>query len=537
MNLRRLASLPARDAASRHLLSHSGGSPLYPGGHLDSMQAVERRARKLADWDGDRAALAAWLREQNSFVPLHPSQEEHLTAATRPDAVFLMTGQQPGLLGGPALVFHKAATAAMRARALSAHLGSPVIPVFWAAGDDSDLAESNAAEFLEPGVSPGTVSLEFPDPGDAIPMSLRTLDPETARVLRAVLPAGWPGEVRMLAHECYAPGRSLTQAFLQLAQRMLGGMGVLFVDGFDGARRPAAQAMLRRIARDAAGFNTALERGTRRLRETLNLSPQVPVRPGTVPAFLLEKEARSRLFASDSGRVYTAGSEDRDLAPDLDRHVLLHSALSRPLVVESLFPVLGHVLGPAELRYFAQIADVFPAYGCSFPVLAPRAQATVVPATGLRRLEAMGFTAPDLHDLSPSRVRARLTEDAWNGHAAAHDFPGQDFARFKKALAGYQMRHFPGAGFDPALRRFDRAFAHYREQARRRVYEIAAAGSYAELRPLLRWLGSGAQDRHLNLLSLRAAVGAEGLALLAGQPPETGDTGAVYVADEPQGGA
>lgn len=538
--VRRLASVPARDAATRHLLAHPDGSPLYPGGSLASPAALERRARKLDAWPGEdgRAAPAPaeWLAEQNAFAPLHPAQAANLDAAARPGALFVLTGQQPGLLGGPALVFHKAATAARLARACAERLQRPVVPVFWAAGDDSDLSESNAAEFLEPDAGAGAVSLGFPDAAAAVPMSLRKPSEEALRALFDALPAGWSTEARALARECYIPGRSLTASFLLLAQRLLGSQGVLFVDGFAAGRLPAAQAILRRVARDAAGFDAALERGTRRLRETLNQSPQVPARPGTIPAFLFENGVRARLFSSDSGRIYTAGAEGHDLGPKLEEKTLLHSALSRPLVAGELFPVLGHVLGPAELRYFAQIADVFPAFGAALPPLAPRAQGTVVSAAGLREAARLGFTAGELQDLRPSHVRGRLTEEAWRRHAASREFPEADYRRFREALIGYQARLLPGAGFESPLRRFDRAFGHYREQARRRVYDRTAAADFQALRPLLRWLGNGTQDRHLNLLSLLDATGERGLAELAASPPDAGETGVVHVTEDWQGG-
>ncbi len=509
---------PPRDPASRFLRAHADGAPLYPAGSFASTAALERRAHKLEGWDGDRAALASWLAGQNSpdvLGTVHPEQARNLAAAARPDSLFVTTGQQPGLLGGPAMAWCKAMTAVAWARACAARLGRPVIPVFWVAGDDSDLAESNAVEFLDPDAPAPSASLAFDATGAAVPMSLRMLEAETLRGLREKIPPSWDAATRSLALEAYAPGRSLTGAFARLLQSFLGSEGVLFVDGFSAARRPEAQALLRSIAEQGATFQEALARGTARLRETLSLSPQVPVRPGTIPAFLFEKDERVRLFFSDSGRVYASGREETDLRGALVGKTLLHSALSRPLVADALFPLLGHVLGPAETRYFAQIADVFPVFGRSFPLLAPRAQAIVVPDAGFASLEALGFSAADLPDLRPSRVREGLTEEAWQRHPASSEFPEGDYREFRGRLSDYQARRFAGGNFEAALRRLDRSFGHYREQARRMVFAEAASGEFRALQPLLRWLAGGQQDRHLNLLSLRAALGEDGFAALA----------------------
>lgn len=508
---------PVRDAASKFLREHAAGAPLFPAGALASDEARARRARALDRWAGDRAALAAFLAGQNpdaaGGAPLSAAQRAHLAAAARPDALFVLTGQQPGLLGGPALALHKALSAIAHAREAGVRLGRPVIPVFWIAGDDSDLAESNAAEFLEPGASPSGARLEFPDADDAIPMSLRVLDAARAHALRDALPASWSPAAHALASACYAPGRSLTEAFHAVLQTLLGEQGLLFVDGFAAARLPAAQAVLRRVTEDVGGFHAALLRGTARLRESLALPPQVPVRPGAVPVFLFENGRRARLFASDSGRVYAAGDEGVDLRATLADKTLLHSALTRPLVVDSLFPTLGHILGPAELRYFAQIADVFPAFGCGFPALAPRQQSMLVPRAGLAALEALGFRGADLPDLKPSRVRAQLTDAAWRAHPAAAAFPDGGYAAFRAALADYEAARFPRAGnrFDAARRKLDRALGHYRDAARAQVFTETAQERFHALQPLLRWLAGGSQDRHLNTLSLWNALETSGV--------------------------
>jgi uncharacterized protein YllA (UPF0747 family) len=116
--IRLLQKSPLNDPAARHLRDHSDGSALFPGGSLASETAVRGRAEHLRGWSGNRAALRAWLAEQNAFAPLSPQQQNHLAAAENPDALFLLTGQQPALLGGPLLWFCKAQTCAGWARAL-----------------------------------------------------------------------------------------------------------------------------------------------------------------------------------------------------------------------------------------------------------------------------------------------------------------------------------------------------------------------------------------------------------------------------------
>ncbi len=511
MKISLLYQAPVRDAAARHLAESPEGSPLFPGGALESPAAVARRLAAAESWTGDHAALAVWLRTQNAFAPLHPAQTRNLEAAADARALFLLTGQQPGLLGGPALWYAKAMTCAAWARRLSQQLGRPVLPLFWVAGDDSDLAECNAVEWLEPHAPAAGTSLEFSDPRDPVPMSLRVLSDAAAASLQQHMRGVWKADTAALASG-YRSGCSLTEAFLTLAQRLLGSEGVLFVDGLEAAAR--AQPLLRRLLAEAPGFQSAFRTGSRRLQEDTRLGLQVPERPGAVPAFMLRHGQRVRLFFTEVGgsvRVYAQGAESRDLAAQAGPLDLLHSALSRPLAAETVFPVLGHVLGPAELRYFAQLADVFPAFGFSPPALAPRQQIVLCPDAEWRRLEALDFRPRELPDLGPSRLRARLTERAWIGHRAAAEFPADAFDALSGSLRRYQESVLPGSGHLAAAgRRLERGFARYREAARQAVFQREAAAAHASFHPLLRWLGNGSQDRHLNLLSVYDALGATG---------------------------
>jgi len=62
----------------------------------------------------------------------------------------VVTGQQPGFLGGPLYTLHKVATAITLARRLSA-AGQPTIPLFWSGDDDDDLPEAVAPVAWLPG--------------------------------------------------------------------------------------------------------------------------------------------------------------------------------------------------------------------------------------------------------------------------------------------------------------------------------------------------------------------------------------------------
>src|SRR5690606_15946777 len=61
-----------------------------------------------------------------------------------PNVHVVVTGQQPGLMGGPLFTVHKVATAIRLCRAINALPDGPrVVPLYWNHSDDHDLDEAN----------------------------------------------------------------------------------------------------------------------------------------------------------------------------------------------------------------------------------------------------------------------------------------------------------------------------------------------------------------------------------------------------------
>ena len=93
---------------------------------------------------------AGWLQElMPAIQPTGPARERLLRAAEH--GVVVTSGQQPGLFGGPMYTWTKAIGILALADALERACGVPVAPLFWAATDDADFAESSTTWVSVPG--------------------------------------------------------------------------------------------------------------------------------------------------------------------------------------------------------------------------------------------------------------------------------------------------------------------------------------------------------------------------------------------------
>lgn len=531
MRLSLRARLSAEDAAQRALYAADQGAgtlgalslseALYPGGHFRSEKHVIRRLAWL-DSRPRPAALHEFLRHENAFAPLAPEQRANLEAAASPAAVFMLTGQQPGLFGGPILWYYKALTCAALAREWAARLGRPVIPIFWVAGDDSDLAECNRVELLESqaGEMRGDLRLPFADAERPLAMGERRVDPAAlSALLKRLAPVWGPDACEALGRAYPAPS-TLASGFLRLAQAHLGREGILFVDGYSRHLRARARPVLQRAVEGWQAWQAALARGTA-AAAAAGIPIQVEARENAVHAFVLRNGERHRLFAQGSAageRVYLQDKPHQDMRASLASLELSHDVFSRPLVADALFPVLGHVLGPAEIRYFAQLAPLFVECTGDMPLLQPRMTAAVAPASAWEAFSAEGLDLADALRYGPAALRARLADRAWNAHPAHSALASATSDRWLDGVRKIHSRHFKDEG---PLSRLERtvaaAWKRYQHSLEKAAYGATAQGR-AGLFAHLRWLGNGlGQDRHLGLGSLLHILGRDGFQALRGE--------------------
>src|SRR5262245_44128475 len=103
-------------------------SPLWRAHAAGTLPAALAPPRRV-DADGrtrvDADLVAALAREAPA------GDDDAWRALAAPGAGVVVTGQQPGAVGGPLLVLYKVATAVALARRLAARRRAPVVPLFW----------------------------------------------------------------------------------------------------------------------------------------------------------------------------------------------------------------------------------------------------------------------------------------------------------------------------------------------------------------------------------------------------------------------
>lgn len=346
----------------------------------------------------------------------------------------VITGQQPGLLGGPLYCLAKAVAASRWAAALEA-AGEPAVALYWVATEDHDWAEVSSTVVLTPD-GPREFSLG-PDPEPLAPVGMRSLGPAIDEVLRGIAEAV-PGEryaewLRTMAR-WYRPNNRIGDAFFRLLPHMMGAHSPLVVDAMHPALKAAQRPWLKRLVERRREVEDALARRDEEVKSrgySLQVSPQ----RGLSPLFLLRNAERRRIeWRGEDGFVLRG----RDGAPESvdvlfetieeNPGVVTLGVLARPAVQDAVFGTTLQVLGPGELSYMAQASATYAALEVEPAWVALRPQTLVLETKQLERLEELGLPLATL-------LGARGELDRWLAERDGGDPVAPVRSRVEEALA------------------------------------------------------------------------------------------------------
>jgi bacillithiol synthase len=368
------------------------------------------------------------------------------SALLAPDAIVVTTGQQPGLFTGPLYTIYKALSVVALARHLEDQWQRPVLPVFWLATDDHDVAEANRAAW--PAADGSVRHAALPArAGDAAmtPMYREPLGTDVLAILeqlQADLPGdGFTPETMEWLRRHYVPTATVGNAFAGALAELLAPLGVFCIDaGRRALKQLGAPIMMQALAK-AAEIEPPLVPLAAQLAAAGN-DPAVAVGDGATLVFLEGSQGRDRLVRDGagfrtrrSGEVYSMADLAAIAAAEPER--LSPNVLLRPVLESAILPTVAYVAGPGELRYLALTPPVYEVLGVSRQLPVPRWSGIVVDAKVERVLGKFNLTVDDL--LAPdgaleNRIaRSQLPETVTSTLARLRDAMESEYAALARA--------------------------------------------------------------------------------------------------------
>ena len=389
----------------KFLYDYEEVAPWYQPVHLSLERLKER-----ADWvraspppyPRDRLV---WLLERMNPEAAGPARR-HLKTLSKPSAVAVVTGQQLGLFGGPALSVYKAATAVRLAQLLEEE-GDPAVPVFWMPSDDSDLMEVRSTFFF--GSRGGLSHVYYPSSNRNTERMVGSIPLEAVQdCFQVLLGNGVQGEFSQwmadLLRDTYRPERTFREAFQAWMTRLFEPWGLLFFDPLQDGYKGGLTSVFSGAVRKRPEMIQRLGRRSQEIRDK-GLSVQVQTENSETLLFWIEKNQRFKLEWVGE-RYRTKGSQSDEFRPQQLVEALQKNpqqvspnVLLRPILQDHLFPTVAYVGGPSEIAYFSQVEAISGIWDRSVAVF-PRAGVTVVDGKSQRWLKQYGLRVEDFFSLS-----------------------------------------------------------------------------------------------------------------------------------------
>jgi uncharacterized protein YllA (UPF0747 family) len=363
----------------------------FLGMRARSVGELLRRAPTGAGRLLPRETLVATLR---AYAQRHGAPPEVAAAAESlldPNVHVVVTGQQPGLMGGPLFTLHKVATAIRLCREINAEPGGPrVVPLFWNHSDDHDLDEANRLFLVNQSQDVQRFRLELQR--NAEPLRTIEVGREMEKLLQEVDPLLPQTEFRDWALDLCRPrhpGETLADQQARILFGLFGRHGLLMIEPRD-LPPEAFEPLTKWWSRS----DKVRERVKQAGDDLGDVGVDVTLDPSATMMFELTGGHREPL----------ADGEAVGRAQDLSPGVLL-----RPLWQDALLPTIAFVVGPGELAYLCCVAPLYRLLGVPQPVFVPRASMTLVEPSMQRLLTRFSLDLPDL-DQPPEKIAERFLQ-------------------------------------------------------------------------------------------------------------------------------
>jgi bacillithiol biosynthesis cysteine-adding enzyme BshC len=370
-------------------------------------------AAQLPSFERKRGEVCAILLRQNKAFGCGDATFENLQRLAQAGSFAVVTGQQVGLFSGPAFTIFKALTT-VRLASYLAEQGLPVVPVFWLATEDHDLAEVAEVATLDDEYN--LISLadhgDSPSPRSSVG-NVRLTGESTQALARleACLPSGSPRDALLQdLRENYAPGATWVEAFGRFMARLLSRWGVILLNPLDPAvHQLSAEVYLQALER-APELRAKLQERSQLLSRS-GYHAQVKVTEDSTLLFVTREGNRLPIHQRD-GDYFIEGTQKTSL-DELQRELAADpiafspNVLLRPLVQDTLLPTIAYIAGPSELAYLGQAQVLYEAFGRPQPVFFPRAAFTLVDHRIQRLLDKYRLSVGDVW-LGEEHLRGKI---------------------------------------------------------------------------------------------------------------------------------
>jgi len=326
------------------------------------------------------------LIEDNSDITSSKGKN-YLEYLTKNNTIFIVTGQQLGLLASPLYTIYKIITAIKLAENLnSQENGFNYIPLFWLESEDHDFEEINhfgiwnkkfeSQKLTYLGKDRNKVSIKHYSFENQIEELINQLKDE-------FIPTEFSDDLFNKIRQWFKSGESWLSATREILKDIFFEKGLLFFKPGHLQIKNISTPFFQTVIENSVELNNQFNKVSGEL-ELESYPNQVTVVEGKTFLFIENEELQREHIYFEGDQFFTKESSKKISKTELlelinkNPEKISTSVNSRPLLQSWLLPTAAYVAGPGEIAYWAQTGGMFEQMNLKMPVVYPRISATIL---------------------------------------------------------------------------------------------------------------------------------------------------------------
>jgi len=356
-------------------------------------------------YNPNKSQLEEILKTQYSeFKNLSPKTAKNLEIINDKKTLFVITGQQLGIFGGPLYTFYKIITAIK----LSVHLNERYdnyyfVPLFWMESDDHDFNEVNSFNILNDANDLVTISYKKNIEEDELRESVGSIlfddsiNDVFTKLEAELRNTEFKSSLLDKLKQFYATGKTFKQSFRELLFNIFDKYGLLIFDPQNGEVKKLLKPLFSEEIKNFRVHTEKLVSVSAVLEESYHA--QVKIKPVN----LFYSLDNGRFLIEPDENIFKLKRKRKQFSPDeLLQEIEIYpekfspNVLLRPIAQDYLFNTAFYIAGPSEISYFAQVNPLYPFFNLEPPIIYPRASATLLEKHLLNFIEKYNLQIIDI---------------------------------------------------------------------------------------------------------------------------------------------
>lgn len=368
---------------------------------LASNDLYQNRYKELMNRKFMRQQIADYIEHYMERFPKSEAVLKNIADLRKEESVVVIGGQQAGLLTGPLYTIHKVISIIKLAEEQEKELQRRVIPVFWIAGEDHDVAEVNHVYVMKEG-KPTKKTYPSYQPFKTMVTDIELDSNLMEQWFEDIV--GTYGETdftRQLINqmkEFVQHYNTFVDFFTALIHQWFKEYGLLLMDAADPELRKIESKFFEQIIERSEEITSAVL-AQQAFIQNQGYKRMIEMEDDAANLFYYIKDKKDRCllkgcagqFSGKNGELTFSEEQLLQIAKETPEQ-LSNNVVTRPLMQELLFPVLAFISGPGEISYWAELKKVFEIFAIKMPPIVPRLNITFVERGIETDLQELGLT-------------------------------------------------------------------------------------------------------------------------------------------------